>query len=244
MEPLPQGAYSIGAVEFKAPNSYEEVWNEGLGPVWIAITPKFKTSRAALGLHVDGGAIGTAGCLAVQTIADLRVLVWWMEKYKPAELVCDWGVASAPTVDVEKSSPNVSDRTAKVDKIILHNTDCNYDVAVATLMNPAEEVSAHLVIDRDGKTAQLVPFDRKAWHAQAANSSSIGIEIVAHKGADGLTEAQEKRVVEWCRYLMSRYGIEAKNILVHRMFCSTDCPSWLWKADADFYAWRKKTFGV
>jgi N-acetylmuramoyl-L-alanine amidase len=96
MEPLPQGAYSIGAIEFKSPNSYEAVWNEGLGPVWIAITPKFKTGRSALGLHVDGGAIGTAGCLAVQTMADLRVLVWWMEKYKPAELVCDWGVADKP----------------------------------------------------------------------------------------------------------------------------------------------------
>lgn len=46
--------------------------------------------------------------------------------------------------------------------------------------------SAHVVIDRDGKAWQLVPFNRKAWHAgpsrhgslSGINSHSVGLEFV------------------------------------------------------------------
>lgn len=54
------------------------------------------------------------------------------------------------------------------------------------LSDPVREVSAHLVIDRDGTITQLVPFDTIAWHAgksqwkdrESLNKFSIGIEIV------------------------------------------------------------------
>ncbi len=47
------------------------------------------------------------------------------------------------------------------------------------------EVSAHLLIERDGTLTQFVPFDRRAWHAgkscfegrEACNDFSIGIEL-------------------------------------------------------------------
>lgn len=47
------------------------------------------------------------------------------------------------------------------------------------------EVSAHLLIRRDGELVQFVPFDRRAWHAGASrfrdrtvcNDYSIGIEL-------------------------------------------------------------------
>lgn len=53
------------------------------------------------------------------------------------------------------------------------------------LSDPAREVSAHLVVDRDGTVTQLVPFDTIAWHAgkskwkerESLNKYSIGIEI-------------------------------------------------------------------
>ena len=58
-------------------------------------------------------------------------------------------------------------------------------------------VSAHLLIDRDGRITQLVPFDYKAWHAGRSrwrgeiglNGKSIGIELVnwgpLRRGPDG-----------------------------------------------------------
>lgn len=57
---------------------------------------------------------------------------------------------------------------------------------VSWFRNKASNVSAHLVIGRDGKVTQMVPFDKKAWHAgvsqwgsiQGLNQHSIGIELV------------------------------------------------------------------
>lgn len=52
--------------------------------------------------------------------------------------------------------------------------------------NPASQASSHLIIDRDGAIIQMVPFNRRAWHAGESkwgeltdiNTHSIGIEIV------------------------------------------------------------------
>jgi lysozyme len=254
-EPLPQGEYSLGAVEWASGwrGDYAKNWNDGLGPVWVALTPKFNTERSALGLHLDANRTaspGSAGCLTVTTLDDLKTLVGWFDKYKPTKLVCDWQIANKPVdaakpvVDVTKVSPNQSERTAKIDMLVVHNTSCNYDIAISTLMSPAEEVSAHLVIDRDGKTTQLVAFDKKAWHAVQANSRSIGIEIVAWKDAKGMTVEQEAKLVAWCRWAMKEYGITVQNIIMHRQIVATDCPSWLFPRDQDFDAWKKKWFAV
>lgn len=57
--------------------------------------------------------------------------------------------------------------------------------AIDWFRDPASRVSAHLVIARDGKITQLVPFNRAAWHAgrsrwgslSGLNRYSIGIEL-------------------------------------------------------------------
>ena len=50
---------------------------------------------------------------------------------------------------------------------------------IAWFSNPASQVSAHLLIARDGTPYQFVPFDRMAYHAgnYLWNLNSIGIEI-------------------------------------------------------------------
>jgi N-acetylmuramoyl-L-alanine amidase len=53
-------------------------------------------------------------------------------------------------------------------------------------VNPKAKAAAHVVIDKDGKTCQLAPFNIKTWHAGKSkfggrsnfNKFSIGIEIV------------------------------------------------------------------
>lgn len=70
--------------------------------------------------------------------------------------------------------------------LVLHYTaGRDAESSVRRFLNPAAQASAHLVIGRDGKTWQLVPFDHKAWHAgrsawaglEGMNSFSIGIEL-------------------------------------------------------------------
>lgn len=74
------------------------------------------------------------------------------------------------------------------------------------------EVSAHLLIERDGRMTQFVPFDRRAWHAgqscfqgrQACNDFSIGIEL---EGTDDLpyTDAQYRVLAAVTRALLRTY---------------------------------------
>jgi N-acetylmuramoyl-L-alanine amidase len=73
-----------------------------------------------------------------------------------------------------------------LDTIVIHYTaGSNRLSSVKTLSNPSKKVSAHLVIGRDNKITQLVPFDTVAWHAGESahngrvglNNYSIGIEI-------------------------------------------------------------------
>jgi N-acetylmuramoyl-L-alanine amidase len=70
--------------------------------------------------------------------------------------------------------------------LVMHYTaGRDAESSVRHFLNSAAQASAHLVIGRDGKTWQLVPFTRKAWHAgrsawaglEGMNSYSIGIEL-------------------------------------------------------------------
>lgn len=255
MEPLPQGEYVVGEVEWASgtPGDYSKNWNAGLGPVWIAITPKFLTERSALGMHLDANrasAPGSAGCLTVTSLADLKTLVAWFDKYKPTLLVCDWGIAQAdspakgmPKIDItSKDSPNFSDRGATISGLVVHNTDSTFDSAVSWLCNPAAEASAHLVIGRDGKVACLVGFDKKAWHAGNArvNATTIGIEVEAWDKAKGMTEIQEKVLIDWIKWFMQKYGFSSDRVITHRTIVSTDCPCWIFPTERDFSVWKEK----
>lgn len=117
---------------------------------------------------------------------------------------------------VEAYSPHVSRRVSRRNKaqpvttVVIHYTGSNSGTgAVAWFQNPMSFVSAHIVIDRDGrvyKCAKLGSDDepgQTAWHAGEAkgpegfgvNSYSLGVEL-AGKG-DSFTEAQYRSLIEW-----------------------------------------------
>lgn len=88
------------------------------------------------------------------------------------------------------------------DTIVIHYTaGPTAKSAIDTLTNPANSVSTHVVVDRDGSITQLVPFNRIAWHAgksfhknrSGLNSFSIGIEIVNA----GRLKQEGLRFVSW-----------------------------------------------
>ncbi|WP_316234868.1 N-acetylmuramoyl-L-alanine amidase [Bradyrhizobium sp. SZCCHNR1004] len=71
--------------------------------------------------------------------------------------------------------------------IVIHDTASGLkdDGDISWLTNPAAKVSAHVVVSREGKITQLVPFDVVAWHAGQSqwkglkfmNSYAVGVEI-------------------------------------------------------------------
>lgn len=87
-----------------------------------------------------------------------------------------------------RASPNRGGALAP-DGIVVHDTAGDIDGAgsVDWLCNKAAKASAHLVVHRDGRVTQLVPFNVVAWHAgvssfrgrSGCNGFSIGIEIAS-----------------------------------------------------------------
>jgi N-acetylmuramoyl-L-alanine amidase len=125
------------------------------------------------------------------------------------------------------ASPNHGPRSRAPDSIILHYTGmATGAAALARLRDPASEVSAHYVVEEDGRIFQLVPEARRAWHAGESfwagetdmNSASIGVEIVngGHDfGTPPYPDAQIDAVIALCRDVARRHEIPASRILAH-----------------------------
>lgn len=87
-----------------------------------------------------------------------------------------------------KDSPNQSPGLTAPTLIVMHYTASGGDTGQGDadfLTSLGAPASAHLVVGRGGDVRQIVPFDRKAWHAGKSiwrgranvNDFSIGIEI-------------------------------------------------------------------
>jgi len=86
---------------------------------------------------------------------------------------------------VESPNQSARDVGTGIELIVIHDTEGGYDSAISWFANSHSEVSAHIVLKEDGSEAtQMVPYRRKAWHASAFNSRSIGLEMAgfAKKG--------------------------------------------------------------
>jgi N-acetylmuramoyl-L-alanine amidase len=122
-------------------------------------------------------------------------------------------------------SPNFGDRRGGItpDLVVIHYTAMpTCDAALERLCDPTAEVSAHYLIDYDGKTLGLVPEDKRAWHAGAGswggrddvNSRSIGIEL-ANNGAQPFPHAQMLALENLLRGIMARWHVQPAGVIAH-----------------------------
>ncbi|WP_461518759.1 1,6-anhydro-N-acetylmuramyl-L-alanine amidase AmpD [Porticoccus sp.] len=142
-----------------------------------------------------------------------------------------------------KPSPNYNERPeqAEVSLLVIHNISlppgqfgganvCDFftnrlDACAHPYFSEIADlrVSAHLLIDREGRVVQFVSFKDRAWHAGQScfagddncNDFSIGIEL---EGADDIayTEQQYRTLAEITRLLMAFYpAITKQNIVGH-----------------------------
>ena len=114
-----------------------------------------------------------------------------------------------------------------IDTLVLHYTGMmSSEEAVARLCDPAAQVSAHYLIEEDGRIMQLVPEHRRAWHAGLGrwrghsdiNSRSVGVELVNPGHAWGyraFSAMQIAALVPLCQGIVARHGIEARNVVGH-----------------------------
>src|ERR1700730_5608160 len=128
-----------------------------------------------------------------------------------------------------RPSPNHGERQGvqRPDMIVLHYTGMpSAAAALDRLCARGTEVSAHYFVFEDGQIVQMVPENRRAWHAGAAfwagetdiNSCSIGIEIAnpGHEhGYPDFPRRQIAAVTALCRSILTRPDVPADRVLAH-----------------------------
>jgi len=124
-------------------------------------------------------------------------------------------------------SPNFGERLLPISMVVLHYTGMPTGAeALARMLDPEAEVSAHYMIDEDGTVFQLVDEDMRAWHAGRSywrgitdvNSASVGIELVnpGHEfGYRPFADAQIDALIPLLAEIKVRHDIPRANIVGH-----------------------------
>lgn len=127
----------------------------------------------------------------------------------------------------QAESPNQDDRKSPIDMLVLHYTGMETGQAALDRMRSDEaKVSAHYMIEEDGRIFQLVDEVKRAWHAGISswngvtdiNSASIGIEIVngGHDfGLPDFPDDQIDAVISLSKTILARHDIPPFNIVGH-----------------------------
>jgi len=128
---------------------------------------------------------------------------------------------------IEHPSPNFDDRPEGITPslIVLHftgGTSAEYALDILTDGDRTHKVSAHYMIDEEGRVYRLVDDEKRAWHAGVSfwngitdvNSASIGIEL-SNRDRNPYTKEQLSALAILCHELRNRYHIPAQNIIGH-----------------------------
>lgn len=127
------------------------------------------------------------------------------------------------------SSPNFNDRPTfkKLNLIVLHYTGMTpAEEALTRLCDPDAKVSAHYLIEKNGKLHQLVDETKRAWHAGISfwqgetdiNGISLGIEIDNGGHDFGLPDypaAQIEALLHLLEKLVQKYNVPKERIIGH-----------------------------
>jgi len=129
---------------------------------------------------------------------------------------------------IDAPSLNSNERLHRLDMLVLHYTGMrDGPSALARLREVSEpRVSAHYMVEEDGRVFVLVAEDKRAWHAgrswwrgdEDLNSRSIGVEIVnpGHEfGYRPFPDLQIAAVIELCQGVISRWPIPQNRIVGH-----------------------------
>ena len=130
---------------------------------------------------------------------------------------------------IDHPSPNCEPRPEGLgpDILLLHYTGMKSGPeALARLCDPEAKVSAHYLIEEDGRVFSLVPEAARAWHAGIAswegesdiNSRSIGIELVnpGHEfGYRPFPDAQIESLIALSHAILERHAIAPRRVLGH-----------------------------
>lgn len=127
-----------------------------------------------------------------------------------------------------QASPNFDAREGEnPDMLIIHYTGMpSLDASLKRLTDPKSRVSAHYLIGEDGRIIQLVPEEKRAWHAgesfwqgeEGLNDRAIGIELQnpGHEfGYRAFPEIQIDSLIRLCQDIRGHWSIPNDRVLGH-----------------------------
>lgn len=108
--------------------------------------------------------------------------------------------------------------------IIIHGTrggaqsGVEYDGTINWFLNPASQVSAHVVIAQDGRWSKMVADPLMAWHAGEHNEFFLGAELEQPIVGSVITTAQYITLAGWCKEMADKYGFDLNHdtIIEHK----------------------------
>lgn len=119
-----------------------------------------------------------------------------------------------PKVVVRRNVRNQSARSGSIRAIIVHDTESDNRAGASDLAaigtwfdNPKAQASSAVCTDGDGTSARYVADDRKAWHAAAYNSATLGIEQIGHATQGVWSKAEVDETARWLAYWSIKHGI-------------------------------------
>lgn len=133
-------------------------------------------------------------------------------------------IISKPLIHVDDRPDGTAIDTIVIHSLYAKDSDDAMSLAACYAVLDACRVSAHYLISREGQVWQLVPEEKRAWHAgvskmpmpndcrENVNHFSIGIELVATEES-GFTAEQYESLVLLTLGIIERLPI--KNILGH-----------------------------
>ena len=145
---------------------------------------------------------------------------------------------------------NERDPEIPLDLIVVHYTAMDSaERALKWLCAEESKVSCHYLIDEKGTIFQIVPVEKRAWHAGESfwqgihdiNSRSIGIEL-SNLGDHPYPSSQIRSLLRLLHFLTRHYEIPPKNIAGH-----SDVAPLRKKDPGTFFPWKKlaqKGFGI
>lgn len=151
-------------------------------------------------------------------------------------------IISAPSPNFDARDPLVPLRY-----VVLHYTGMQSGKeALARLCDPAAKVSAHYMIEEDGRVFALVDEAARAWHAGKSfwrgetdlNSASIGIELVnpGHEfGYRAFPSGQIDALVELLQDIVARHGVDPRLALL----AHSDIAPQRKQDPGELFPWRK-----
>lgn len=128
---------------------------------------------------------------------------------------------------IEHPSPNYGERPCPVDLVVLHYTGMETGAeALERLCDRDPGVSAHYLVEEDGRTYRLVAEEKRAHHAGVSewagrvnvNDFSIGIEIVNpghYWGYKDFPDPQMASVITLLRDICLRHVIPKTRVVGH-----------------------------